>query len=523
MATTNTLRAGVIAAAATSLIPNSTPQAVAQAGQIETQPPNVLFIIVDDLRADLGFLRSPSISAGLDLDENPASLTPNIDALAARGTVFERAFCQVPVCGASRCSMLTGLLPTKHPGENGGRFWGGHISLWTDGLTELTTLNSSFKQAGYTTIERGKVYHHPKDDWDGWDDRWRGPWRRVHTPRNHRILGESGSASLAWEVGVDEHGRSLPDEMYSDGQTAARAVQDLMGFADSGEPFFLAVGFFKPHLPFNAPKNYWDRIDPAQIDLATNPFLPTNAPDMAFTDQPELNTYAEIPDERPVPDDLARSLIHGYLACTTFIDTQVGKILQTLDATGLDDNTIVVFTSDHGFMLGEHSLWAKYYTLDAAAQVPLIIATPEHAPPTSQSPGMTIGRAEGLAALVDLYPTLIDLAGIPEPTTHTLAGVSLVPMLNDPSVSVRDAVYTRWQKSDSVRTETHRLIRYVSNDDREVGTLLFDLGADPAENTGLEPASRAEIYRDLGAHLETTIRAAREHPVAEESGLRSGN
>lgn len=325
----------------------------------------------------------------------------------------------------------------------------------------------------------------------------------MHTERNADILKETGTKSLTFEVGATPTGASLPDSAYADGQAADRAVEHLRRFGETGEPFFLAVGFFKPHLPFNAPKKYWDMIDPESVMLATNKLLPRNAPTAAFQNDPEVETYAGVSPERPLPEELARHLVHGYLACTAFIDAQVGEVLAELKRSGLDNDTIVVFTSDHGFMIGEHGLWAKYYTLELSLHVPLIIALPR-SDARLQTP-----RARGLAALIDLYPTLTDLAGLPHPSTHTLAGTSLVPMLLDAEAPVRSSVYSRWELSDSIRTDTHRITRFISTADQVVGWTVFDLNTDPTQTVSntADPGTFERLRRKLSDAIARSTEA----------------
>lgn len=292
--------------------------------------PNVLFIAVDDLRPELACYGQQQIHS------------PNIDRLAKSGVLFQRAYCMVPTCGASRASLMTGIRPARK------RFVD-HLTWAEKDAPGATTLNTHFKRNGYYTVSLGKVFHHPTDNAEGWSEpAWRPkgvPTYRV--PENNDLheqrskeLGDRGRGP-AYESG------DVADDAYADGVLAAKAIADLQRLAAKEEPFFLAVGFFKPHLPFVAPKKYWDLYDHEQIRLPDNYHVPKDAPPESIHTSGELRAYAGIPAKGPVSDETARNLIHGYYACVSYTDAQIGKLLDELDRLELSDNTIVVLWGDH--------------------------------------------------------------------------------------------------------------------------------------------------------------------------------
>ncbi|MHC4742749.1 MAG: sulfatase, partial [Planctomycetota bacterium] len=309
-------------------------------GRSGRKRPNVLFIAVDDLRPQLGCYGHKQM------------ISPNIDRLAAEGVTFLRSYCQVPVCGASRASLLTGTRPTRN------RFLG--YATWAEkDYPGATVLPKHFKSNGYHTISNGKIFHHRTDCKDGWSEpawhpRGDGNWRNYVTTESKRIARGNSGGGPAYESA------DVPDNAYFDGKIADKGISDLRCLKDMDKPFFLALGFLKPHLPFNAPKKYWDMYKREEIDLADNPFRPKGAPDAALHNWGELRSYAGIPKKGPLSEDMARTLVHGYYACVSCTDAQIGRVLDELKRLGLDDNTIVVLWGDHGWNLGEHGLWCKH-------------------------------------------------------------------------------------------------------------------------------------------------------------------
>lgn len=317
----------------------------------ETKP-NILFIAIDDLRPELGCYGSP------------LAKTPHIDKLASAGTVFTRAYCQVPVCGASRASLMTGILPTRD------RFVNFNTKADTD-VPGAMTLPEVFKNAGYTTLSHGKIFHHKADTQDR---SWSLPaWRPVdkmygHDPETKQHISKTKKRGRFFES------PDVPDSAYADGQIAAKTIEELRRLKQAGKPFFIACGFMKPHLPFYAPKKYWDLYDRGQIDIADNRHRPKDAP-TELNGSNEFRSY-HLASYEENSDEFHRMMRHGYLACTSYVDKLTGDILTELENLGLTQNTIVVLWGDHGWHLGEHNFWGKHNTMHLSTRVPLIVKVP---------------------------------------------------------------------------------------------------------------------------------------------------
>lgn len=298
----------------------------------------------------------------------------------------------------------------------------------------------------------------------------------------------------------------MPDETYKDGQVAAKAVEALKDANDRDTPFFLAIGFSKPHLPFVAPRKYWDLYDPEAVALASNPFRPEGAPDFALLDSGELRAYRGISKNGPIPDDLARTLKHGYYAAVSYMDAQVGKVLDELDRLGLRENTIVVLWGDHGWKLGEHAAWCKHSNVELDTHVPLIVA----------GPGLSAGaHANGLVEFVDLYPTLAELAGLTPP--KELEGLSFAPLLREPGRSWKSAAFSQYPRPGlmgyTMRTDRYRLTRWLRRDDPShvEAVELYDHQADPDENRNVaEDPAHADALKALTVQAESGWRAVRD-------------
>lgn len=438
---------------------------------------NVLFIVADDFRTDLGCYGS-------------AAKTPNLDALAKRGVRFDRAYCQQAVCNPSRSSFLTGKRPDS-------------LHLWVNGThfreknPDVTTMPQWFKEQGYETRCVGKIFHnwHTKEKGD------RRSWSTdeflhyaTHGDDKPEVKGELPK-NLALDIGRDYGNvplcerRDVPDEAYYDGRVADEAVKTLANVKD--KPFFLAVGFWKPHAPFNAPKKYWDMYDRDAVAMPKNPDWPRDAPRIAWHESRELLGAKKGEKSRKVTDAAVREMRHGYLANITYMDAQIGKVLDALDRLQLTDNTVVVFWSDHGYHLGEQTLFAKTSNFELDAQVPFIIATPQ-----MKTAGQ---KTESLAELLDVYPTLSEVCGLPKPAGAQ--GVSLAPVLADATVTVREAALTQHPRPAyydrepdktpthmgySVRSATHR---YTEWRDWKTGETtareLYDHVGDPDETRNL--------------------------------------
>ena len=439
--------------------------------------PNVLFIAVDDLRPQLGCYGHSQM------------VTPHLDALAAAGTRFDLANCMVPVCGASRSSLMTGLRPTRS------RFRTWNCSTEKD-APGVVPLNAHFKQHGYHTVSNGKIFNNPGDCQYGWSEpEWRAGPIRYLVPENQR---------LHLKRNVDGRRRGPATEMgdapimeYPDGELLDKSLKDLRRLAQNEQPFFLAVGFRRPHLPFVAPRKYWELYDRSQIELPeTYREAPKGAPSQALHTFGELRAYSDIPARGPVSDETAITLIHGYYACVSFIDDLVGALSHELDRLELSGNTIVVLWGDHGWNLGEHTLWCKHCCFEISMRSPLLV----------RAPGMPAGVACGAPVeFIDIYPSLCELAGLPLP--EHLQGTSFVPLLRRADgQAAREAAIGRYGSGETIRTAQYRYTEYLDNSDRLKARMLYDHDADPDEtvNIAAHPANRELIDR-----LSTRLRETR--------------
>ena len=414
--------------------------------------PNVLFIVVDDLRPQLGCYGQAQM------------VTPHIDGLAAGSVVFKRAYCQVPVCGATRASLLTGVRPTRRRFRT--------YKTWVDeDLPGALTLPQHFRAHGYTTLACGKVFHHRTDtaerSWcaEPWYPDVGANWRDYQLEANCAVAAARDGMGPPFECA------DVPDAVYFDGQIAARAAAELDRLARDDRPFFLAVGLLKPHLPFNAPRAYWDLYRREELDLAGNPFRPRGAPDQAMHNWDELRAYFDVPAAGPLPEDMARSLVHGYYAATSYTDAQVGRVLDRLDRLGLRDNTVVVLWGDHGWQLGEHALWCKHCNFNTSLNAPLILS----------APGGPRGSAcDALVEFLDVFPSLCELTDVPVP--DHVQGRSLVPLLSRPGAPLKPAAFCRFHAGDSVRTDRYLYTEWTDEGGRITARMLYDHQADPDEN-----------------------------------------
>jgi arylsulfatase A-like enzyme len=433
---------------------------------------NVLFLVSDDLNNDLGAYGAPVRS-------------PNIDRLAKRGVRFDRAYVQYPLCSPSRSSMLTGRRPDAtgvltNPGKNP------MSPHFREKLPDAITLPQLFRTNGWFTARVGKLYHYGVpltigtgglDDYPSWDlaINPRGRDREIHDRIFSLRPGQFGG-TVSW---LADDG---PDGEHTDGIAAAEAVRLLERFKRNNQPFFLAVGFYRPHTPYVAPKRYFDMYPRDRIEL----------PRLSDADRsrtPQAAYRSANKEQDAMTDDQRREAIQAYWASTTFMDAQAGHVLDALDRLGLSDSTIVVFVSDHGYHLSDHGLWQKMSLFERSARVPLIIAAPG-----AKARGVA---ARGLAELLDLYPTLAELAGLPPKTP--VDGVSLVPMLHDAAATVKDAAFTQARNGYSVRTDRWRYIEWAAG---EQGAQLYDMDQDPGETTNLaQDARHAATVSDLKARL----------------------
>jgi len=388
-----------------------------------------LFIAVDDLRPELGCYGKTIVRS------------PNIDRLAAQGLRFNHAYCQQAICGPSRASLMTGLRPDATGVIH-------NEAHFRDKNPDVITLPQHFRMQGYQTVHVGKIFHPNMVDLEkSWSMIPSGNWARGLTPyqlaENRQWIQQQrkemedkwGRSVQGFVAGPVSEAAAVPDEAYLDGRVAVEAIELLKKLkADAARPFFLGVGFHKPHLPFIAPQRYWDLYDPAQLPLASNPLAPVGMPAMALHDSFELRTYGRAPKTGPIDEPMARHFIHGYLACASYVDTQIGKVLDELDRLGLRDRTVVILWGDHGWHLGDHGVWGKATNFEIATRVPLIIRAPG-----LKAQGQS---SDGLVELVDMYPTLCELAGLPLPA-H-LQGCSFAPLLENPAQPWKKAAFSQF-------------------------------------------------------------------------------
>lgn len=440
--------------------------------------PNVLFIAVDDLRPQLACYGKTSMH------------TPNIDRLANRGVLFERAYCMVPTCGASRASLMTGTRPAPTRFIN-------YLTWAEKDAPDAVPLHTHFHKNGYQTYSLGKVFHHREDHADGWTE---PAWRSRKSGYQDTVATQKAIAlhKQNWPKKSRHRGPAFEsfeadDDQYPDGDCASKAVDTLRRLSDSPTPFFLAVGFLKPHLPFNAPKKYWDLYDHESIDLPDNFHAPKNAPKESLHTSGELRAYASIPAKGQVDRETARKLIHGYYACVSFTDAQVGRLLDAVDQLGLSDNTIIVLWGDHGWQLGEHGMWNKHSCYETSMHAPLIISSPM----ASEIKAGT--RVSSLTEFIDIYPTLCELTDLPQPT-H-LDGASLVEQMRDPTAASKPFAIGRYRSGDTIRSETMRFSEFTSKG-RVTSRMLYDHTVDPDENENV-----ASIHPEQVSQLERELRS----------------
>lgn len=456
---------------------------------------NVLFIAVDDLRPELGCYGVGQIHS------------PNIDRLAASGTVFDRAYCQQAVCSPSRTSLLTGCRPDTTKVYD-------LETHFRKNLPDVVALPQHFKRHGYFTQSVGKIFHGGLDDKPSWSAPPPNASRLMYQLQENKDLVARKAATASQKqfktasarynamTGPAYECADVPDSAYSDGAIADAAIGMLR--QAKAKPFFLAVGFLKPHLPFIAPKKYWDLYRREEIPRAPNPFPPQDVPKMALGDWSELRAYSDIPELGPLTVDQARTLKHGYYACVSYMDAQMGRVLDELDRLGLRENTAIVLWGDHGWKLGEHGSWCKHTNFENDTHAPLICAAPGQ-----KAPGR---HTKALVEFVDIYPTLCELAGLPPPA-H-LEGTSFAPLLGEPNRPWKSAAFSQYPRGAglmgySMRTDRYRLTRWMSRDGREAAIELYDHQLDPQENVNLagRPENQA-LVKELTEKMKGGWKAA---------------
>ncbi len=452
--------------------------------------PNVLFIMLDDLRAD-------------DLTGFGESLikAPNIEALSAQGVRFTQQFVAVPTCGASRNSLLTGMLPRRQSELTNEASTLTLSGKPASGIPE--TFIDNLRRNGYYTVGIGKISHSP----DGYVYPYLAPKsNQLELPYSwNEMLFNAGKWGTGWNAffayanGSNRNtlknqvrpyeNAAVNDEGYPDGLSADLAVKKLQELAKKDQPFFLAVGFIKPHLPFNAPKKYWDLYDESTIPLTPSPGIPKNVNERSLNESGEFNQY-KLGDEQaslqaPLSDAYARKLKHAYFAAASYADAQVGKVLDELKQSGLDKNTIVVLWSDHGWHLGDDLVWGKHTLFDWALRSVLIV----------KLPGANSGIAcNKVISSVDIYPSLMELCNIPMP--HKTDGVSFVPFVKNASKKEwKNIAYSYFNNGITMRTPRYRFTKYFRKEEPQLE--LFDHKADPYEQNNIAASNPRLVKRLL--------------------------
>ncbi|HET8828610.1 MAG TPA: sulfatase [Pelobium sp.] len=470
--------------------------------------PNVLFIAVDDLKPYLNFYGYAAVKS------------PNLDKLAQNSTVFMSNYCQQAVCAPTRASLLTGLRPDRT------QVWD-LKTLIRDKVPNVVTLPQFFKQHGYTTAALGKIFDQRSVDKKHDDLSWSEPYKKKYKyPEQYGepLLGHYQNAetkkkyagkdeSEMLEAKVSTESADVPDDAYVDGAMVKEAIADLKKYGTSGKPFFLAVGIRKPHLPFVAPKKYWDMYNRDKIELASWQKPSIDGPQIAYHTSGELRGYTDIKalskENEPLnlSSDKQKELIHGYYATISYVDALIGNLLAELNSSGLAKNTIVVFWGDHGWHFGDHNLWNKHSNFEQATRTPLMISLPNQ-----QSKIVYNSVTE----FVDVYPTLAELAGLP--VANNLDGKSLVSALKGDQNVIKEFAISQYPRNRgeenymgyALRTKQYRLVEWIKDfrttqkfDPVKVHAIeLYDYDKDPLETKNLanDPAYQ-KIKEDLSKKM----------------------
>jgi len=444
--------------------------------------PNILFLICDDLNCDLGAYGHPQVE------------TPNIDRLAARGVLFENTHCQYPLCGPSRASFMTGMYPDQTLVRRNAIYIREHIP-------NVLTIPQMFRLDDYFAVRIGKVFHYnvPRHiGTSGHDDPY--SWNYTINPRGRdkeeedkifSLVPNNFGGTLSWLAADGK------DEEQTDGIAASEAIKLLEKFSKQDRPFFMTVGLYRPHTPFVAPKQYFEMYPLEQIKV---PQVPESY--ISQLPQPAISSIRRKKDQVDLDEQVARQVIQAYYASITFADAQVGRIMASLKSSGLEENTIVVFTSDHGYHMGEHGHWQKTTLFENATRVPLVIA----------GPGVTEkGRvAKGLVEMVDIYPTMAELAHQKIPMQ--VSGVSLRPILEDVDLTVRSSALTQYNNGYSIRTNRYRYTEW--GDNGSLGAELYDHESDPEELINIiDQPEVKDLQMEMAIQLRARIQNARRVPT----------
>jgi len=421
--------------------------------------PNLLFVIIDDLRPLIGCYGDAT------------AVTPNLDALAADGMVFEHAYAQYPICGPSRGSFMSGMRPdTTGLMTNNKPFH--------DVLPNALTINRYFKQNGYEVFGAGKVYHNSI----GPDRDWSKPYFKTewldHVRPDNKALADAFFTPKNKGLPPSIEGEDVGDDAYGDGQAATFSTQAIAEAVQAGKPFMMITGFRKPHLPWCAPKKYWDLYEREEMPIADNRYFPKGAPEIALKKYGELFGYADIPNDTPLTEELIRQCVHGYYACVSYSDAQLGRLISALKAAGVYDNTIVVVCGDNGYQHGNNGVWTKGVNWESTNRVPLLLRVP--------GVGKAGQRSSALVELLDIYPTLCAASGVPVP--KHCEGRSLLPLLENPEHEWSELACSQFRKGKvigrSIRTDRYRFTRWEKAED-VVGVELYDYQRDPQGNINL--------------------------------------
>lgn len=471
---------------------------------LQAESPNVLFIAVDDLRPELGSYGSQAI-------------TPHINKFAESALQFERAYCNQAVCGASRVSLMTGLYPELTRERTY------HVTDWRKRWAGVTTLNQHFKANGYTTIGLGKIYHGSggagadPQNWTEWAKPTNG--KEYANPESLEAQNQAQATRPARKRGKHRgpstEASRADDDFHYDGQRAKLGTEYIRKLTKADKPFFLAVGFTKPHLPFVAPEKYWNLYNRKDFSMPKNLGVPPEYPSYARNSfAGEIHAYSDVPLKAPpkeFSEELNHRLIHGYHASVSYTDRNIGLLLEALEASGAARNTIVVIWADHGWKLGDHSSWCKHTNFECDNRVPLLVRTPEICSGK--------GKTKALTELIDIYPTLCELCNMDIP--KHVQGKSFVTVLKDPKTSHRKSAYSSYPHyghkqqliGHSLRTPQYRYTEWWSaKGDNILDRVLTDIEADPMEQTSVK--GQEDRKAQLSKLLKNRVLAARKTPVS---------
>lgn len=469
---------------------------------LAAQKPNVLLILVDDLKPSFGAYGEKWVHS------------PNLDRLASSGMRFDMAYCNQAVCAPSRNNLLLGSRSTSI-----GVYSLGHH--FRKAVPDAVTMPQFFKQHGYHAAGIGKVFHighgniNDKHSWsvpfqpDKVIDYVLPESTGGQLTREEALFSNRSKVGLprgaAWEIA------DVEDGAYADGRIAAEGIRRLQTYSKSEQPFFLALGFTKPHLPFCAPRKYWDLYDRSKLPLAEYTQPPAGAPKYAHKTIGELNQYKPVPEKPPLSKDLVRTLIHGYYSSLSYMDAQVGRVLDEVQRLGLSDNTIIVLWGDHGYHLGDHGTWTKHTNYEQANRIPIVISAPGVTKPGSSS--------KALIETVDLFPTIAELADLPEPTgPQPIDGDSFLSVLKGgPTTEIGEYAYHSYPKGNrlgrAIRTSRYRLVEWKpwGKSSAKAEYELYDYETDPLEKRNLA-SEKPDVVKKL-----STILARQPKPLARRT------